>query len=99
MRGVDIAHGMIPLTAATLPLWPTRHLKYCWWLPLPIYLVWIKYEGCPITNHTHAESGGTFMHDIYKRVFPNISERRSEIITNFLPALITSLAAAKVMYS
>jgi hypothetical protein len=73
----------------SVPIWPIMYLKYGIFIPIILSIIWIIFEGCPLTKHQTNLSSNSFTQDVYKRIIPNIPVKTAERINTFALLLIT----------
>ena len=49
---VNYLHYIIPVSIILLPLLPNKYLFYVFSYPIIYYVIWLTFDGCPITTYT-----------------------------------------------
>lgn len=81
-----IIHLIILLGIISVPVWPLKLLKFGVFIPFGISLIWLIFDGCPISfMQDELEGKSIFTYDVLKRIMPNITEKQTE---NFLTAYL-----------
>lgn len=75
----------------TIPIQPIRFLRYSVYVPLALSIVWIVFQGCPISKNQPDLNGDSFTTDIYSKIIPNITVQTAEHINTFALILITTV--------
>ena len=91
-------HYLIPLFFISIPLFPVNILKYIFFIPIILPLLWIIYGNCPLTNlHKKTLNEPTFLHSLFLKIFPKITAKTSDYIITFILILIVILSSLKIM--
>lgn len=79
-------HLFIVAVIFSIPLWPLRLLKYGVFIPSALALVWLVFNGCPISfAQPELEGKSEFTYDVFKRVVPGITKQQTD---HFLTAYL-----------
>ena len=89
---LNIVHFLVLLFIICIPLLPNNILKYAVFFPSFLYVIWIIYDGCPITHITHGP-GENFIKNLVDKIFPD-----SNIETEYVNGLGMTLILAIVAY-
>jgi len=90
-------HYLIILFFISLPLYPVNILKYIYFVPIILPLLWIIYGNCPITDLDRKTNQSNFIHSLFLKVFPKITIKMSDHIITFILVLIVILSSLKIM--
>ena len=83
-----IIHLSLTFTLLSIPFWPLDYLKYGVYIPLIISIIWLLFNGCPLTLIQDIESK-SFTQEILKPFIPNITTKHTEHFNTFLLLFIT----------
>jgi hypothetical protein len=83
-----IIHLLLTTTLLSIPFWPLNYLKYGVYIPLIISIIWLLFNGCPLTNIQDIESEN-FTQELLKPFIPNITTKHTEHFNTFLLLFIT----------
>ena len=93
MSNIDIPfilHVLFIAILMSFPFWPKQYAKIGIWFPFAISLIWVFFDGCPMTRlHNDSETPMTLR--IYRQIMPNMSEKLSSHINTALLVGITLL--------
>jgi hypothetical protein len=83
-----IIHLLLTTTLLSIPFWPLDYLKYGVYIPLIISIIWLFFNGCPLTNIQDIDSD-SFTQELLKPFIPNITTKHTEHFNTFLLLFIT----------
>lgn len=89
---LNIVHFLVLVFVIYIPFLPKNILKYAVFFPSFLYVLWIIYDGCPITHITHGP-GENFIKNLVDKIFPG-----SNIETEYVNGLGMTLILAIVAY-
>lgn len=81
-------HLLLTISIFTIPFWPITYLKYGVFIPLIISLIWLLFDGCPLTK-LHNIDSSSFSQDILRFFIPNASLRLTEHFNTFILIAVT----------
>lgn len=95
----ELVHFAIVLFVVSIPFYPVWAIRYLIFVPVAIALGWVVFDGCPISI-MNAKSGGSsnFTWGILRKVFPSISESRSDNVVFFSYIAIVFACYLRVVY-
>jgi hypothetical protein len=73
----------------SIPLWPIAYLRYGVYVPIVISIIWVIFNGCPLTKVQTNLSSNSFTKEVYKHFMPNISVNDAKHINTFALLFIT----------
>jgi hypothetical protein len=73
----------------SIPIWPIRYLRYGVYVPFALSVVWLVFQGCPISQKQTGLNGDSFTTDVYSKIIPGITVKTAEHINTFALVLIT----------
>ena len=82
---LNFIHLIIFFVILTVPAHPLAILKITYLIPLILFLVWVVFDGCPLTHATNESDEPEFVHGIFLKLGapPTLSARRCDQIVNF----------------
>ena len=78
-----ILHLLVPIYITILPFLPVKILRYLFVTPIILPIVWLIFNGCPISKSDEEivkKYKGSFIYSINKRIFPNITLKTSKTL-------------------
>jgi hypothetical protein len=81
-------HLLLTFSLITIPFWSINYLEYGVYIPLIISIIWIIFNGCPVTRF-HKIDSNTFTQDIFKLFYLDINDKCSEHINTFILLFVT----------
>lgn len=95
-------HVVIPIILIVLPLTlPVYILRYIFYLPILLPVIWLKYGGCPIThlekvdNKDTKDSTGSFTQRLLKPMLGELSDTQTEHISTIHLLLSVIISAIR----
>ena len=82
-------HIFIFVFVCSIPFWSVTYLKVGVYIPLIIAIIWVIFNGCPITKVQTNLDGDSFAKNLYKRIIPKITNDQTNNINTFMLILIT----------
>jgi hypothetical protein len=82
-------HLLIFLGLLSIPFWSISYLRYGVYVPITISLIWVVFNGCPLTKHQTNLSSKSFTKEIYSIFVPNITVKTAKHVNTFAFLLIT----------
>jgi hypothetical protein len=82
-------HLLILLGILSIPFWPKSWLMYGVYVPITISLIWLMFNGCPLTKQQTNISSKSFTKEIYSIFVPNMTVKMAEHVNTFAFLLIT----------
>jgi hypothetical protein len=73
----------------TIPIQPIHFLRYSVYAPLALSIIWLVFQGCPITKNQSGLKSDNFTVDIYSKIIPNITVKTAQDINTVGLILIT----------
>ena len=97
MSILEIIHIILILFVVTLPLQPVRILKYCYFIPIIMPLLWVVFGSCPIsTAHGNHPDKVSFTRKFYMKIKKDITQAETSNINTFILVLLMVLIARKL---
>lgn len=80
-------HFLIPIFIVATPILPINILKYIFWWPIILYIIWLIFGTCPITTSTTVSKENTdsnnFVLPILRQIISkNITQEQSDNLIN-----------------
>lgn len=88
-NGLNALHFLIFGFIVSIPFWPIAYLRYGVYVPIVISIIWVTFNGCPLTKVQTNLSSNSFTTEVYKYCMPNISIKDAKHINTFALLLIT----------
>jgi len=91
---MDILYGLhllILLGILSIPFWPKAWLMYGVYVPITISLIWVVFDGCPLTKYQTNLSSKSFTKEVYSIFVPNITVKMADNVNTFAFILITMI--------
>jgi hypothetical protein len=82
-------HILIFICICSIPFWSVTYLKVGVYVPLIIAIIWVTFNGCPLTKVQKNLDGDSFTKSLYKRIIPKITNDQTNNINTFVLILIT----------
>ena len=103
MNFIYYLHFLIPISVILLPTLPVKYLKHIFWYPIIYFLIWIIFDGCPITQITPVNDVKTdkdnFLLPIFRKYIDEDSTSdQSNYIVSFFIALSIVISAYKIIF-
>jgi hypothetical protein len=96
MSILEVIHIIIILFVATLPLQSVKVLKYCYFIPIIMPLLWVIFGSCPIsTAHGNHPDKISFTRKHYMKIKKDITQKETSDINTLILVLIMVLIARK----
>lgn len=96
---VNITHVPSALFLLLLPSLPIPILKYAIFIPWILSLVWVYFDGCPVTQYTNISSDKRgFVLQQFQKLFPKITESRVAHIITFSMVTIVLISYLRILY-
>ena len=96
MNTKDLLHLLIPIGLMLLPFMHVDNLKYMYFVPILLPLLWLLLGKCPMTSSNQNKKGGFILLQM-RKIFPTITKRTSENLITFTLLLIVIVSAYKIM--
>ena len=96
---LTISHYLVTLFIVSMIFWPISILKYIYWLPIVLYMIWLIFGACPLTELTNGNKEESFLHEVYQKICPEISLKQSNDITYLLFVTIIIITSGRVILS
>ena len=96
-----ILHLLVPIYITILPFLPVRILRYLFFTPVLLPIIWLIFDGCPISKADAdivKNYKGSFVYSINKRIFPNITLKGSNNLMKLIIMSSMAISAFKVQY-
>lgn len=91
-----VVHLFILLVIFSIPFWPISYLKYGVYVPITISLIWVVFNGCPVTKYQTNLKSKSFTKEIYSIFVPNITVKTVEHVNTFAFLLITIIGLRRL---
>tara|TARA_B100000242_G_C42985430_1_gene457389 strand:- start:215 stop:535 length:321 start_codon:yes stop_codon:yes gene_type:complete len=96
MKILEIIHIILILFVVTLPLQSVKVLKYCYFLPIIMPLLWVIFGSCPMsTAHGDHPDKISFTRKYYMKIKKDITQSQTSDINTLILVLIMVLIARK----
>ena len=95
MDPLFILHILLTVTLLSIPFWSVDYLQYGVYIPLIISIIWLLFNGCPLTAIQNIKSE-SFVQEILKPIVPNITTKQTEHINTFILLLITVIGFHRI---
>ena len=95
MDTLFILHILLTVTLLSIPFWSVDYLQYGVYIPLIISIIWILFNGCPLTAIQNIKSE-SFIQEILKPIVPNITTKQTEHLNTFILLLITVIGFHRI---
>ena len=73
----------------SIPIWPIGYLRYGVYVPFALSIVWLVFQGCPMSKRQTGLKGDSFTTDVYSKIIPDITVKTAQHINTFALVLIT----------
>ena len=90
----NFIHYFIVLCIILLPCYPISYLKYFIFIPLMLNIIWVIFNGCPLTDKEDVD----FINMNLKYIFPNITIKQTDHITNLTLIIILTIISFRFLY-
>jgi len=97
-----IIHFLFPLSVLLLPLLPNKILINVFWYPIIYIIIWIYFDGCPLSFITpkddyNRESKNFVKPIIESMIGKKITQHQNDCFTCFICAFIIVISALKLL--
>lgn len=99
MDALFALHLLIFGIILSIPLWPIPYLKYGIYVPILIAILWVVFNGCPLTKYQTNLNTPSFTREIYAYIIPNITVATAERINTAALVFITMLGFRRLKCS
>ena len=82
-------HLLIFLFICSIPFWNVKYLKVGVYIPIILVIIWIIFNGCPLTKVQTNLHGDSFTQNLYKHIMPSITSNQTNNVNTFTLLLIT----------
>jgi len=89
-------HLILVLVGLSIPFWPRDWLKIGIWIPFALALIWLLFDGCPLSQAQQDLQGQAFTHELLQRVWPNLTEARFDQLATVVLVAITLAAGLRL---
>jgi len=96
MDALFILHILLTTTLLSIPFWSVKYLQYGVYIPLIISIIWLLFNGCPLTKIQNIESE-SFVKELLKPIMPNITTKQTEHLNTFVLLLITVICFRRII--
>ena len=84
-----VLHLLICLFICSIIFWNIKYLKVGVYIPIILVIIWIIFDGCPLTKVQKKLHGDIFTKNVYKYIMPNITSNQTNFVNTFMLLLIT----------
>jgi len=89
----NIIHYIIILFIILIPCYPIYYLKYLIFVPILLNIIWLTFNGCPLTDKEDVD----FINMNVKYIFPNITIRQTDYLTSLILIIMISIIAFRFL--
>ena len=89
MEILHVLHILMLFVILSIPFWPMSYLRYGVYVPITISLIWVVFNGCPLTQQQTNLRSQSFTKEIYSIFVPGITVKMAEHVNTFAFLLIT----------
>lgn len=82
-------HLLFLLMTLSIPFWSKKYLQWGVYIPFFTAMIWVIFDGCPITNIQTNLQGDTFVRNLLANINSNITNQQADHIIFFIYLLIT----------
>lgn len=82
-------HLLIFLFICSIPFWNVKYLKVGVYIPIILVIIWIIFNGCPLTKVQKNLHGDSFTQNLYRYIMPSITSNQTNNVNTFTLLLIT----------
>jgi hypothetical protein len=95
---ITMFHLAFMLFVVSLVFWPSVTLPYVLWLPFLLSVVWLVFNGCPLT-HIHADlDDQLFMQPLLRPLFGKVSRERTSSLAVCVLLLVTAVIGIRMHF-
>jgi hypothetical protein len=95
MDALFILHILLTITLLSIPFWSVDYLQYGVYIPIIISIIWLLFNGCPLTEIQNIKSE-SFIQEILKPIVPTITTKQTEHLNTFVLLLITVIGFHRI---
>jgi hypothetical protein len=95
---LNFIHFVLVLSVLLLPFVPNKYLIYILPYPVIYQIIWLIFDGCPLTIFTHKKNINLNRYYLNKFFNIKLNEHKGVIITNLTLTLIIVISAYKLLY-
>jgi hypothetical protein len=95
-------HFLIPLSIILMPLLPNKYLIYVFPYPIIYYIIWLVFDGCPITeiSQKNMKDKKNFLFPLFQKyINKNITYTQVNYINHMVISLSIIISAYKLLYN
>ncbi len=97
-------HFLIPISIVLTPILPINILRYIFWWPIVLYIIWIIFGTCPITKATKVSKENpdskNFILPILRKLISNkLTKNQSDHIVNIIILLSIIISGYRLLYT
>lgn len=97
MSPLYFAHLLILLGFLSVPFLPLRLLQYAVFVPTLLALIWLLFDGCPISFAQPELNGESkFTLHVVRKLIPSVTENQVEHFLTFYLVLSTLIASIRL---
>jgi hypothetical protein len=95
---ITVFHLAFMLVIVSLAFWPSVTLPYVLWVPFLLSVVWLIFNGCPLT-HVHADlDDQLFMQPLLRPFFGDVSRERTSALAVCVLLLVTAVIGIRMHF-
>ena len=98
MEILHVLHILILFVILSIPFWPMAYLRYGVYVPITISLIWVVFNGCPLTQQQTNLRSHSFTKEIYSIFVPGITVKMAEHVNTFAFLLITVIGMHRLCW-
>ena len=95
-------HFLIPLSIILMPLLPNKYLIYVFPYPIIYYIIWIVFDGCPLTkiSQKNMKDKHNFLLPLFQKyINKNMKLKQVNYINYMIMSLSIIISAYKLLYN
>ncbi|MCI5151210.1 MAG: hypothetical protein D3916_17810 [Candidatus Electrothrix sp. MAN1_4] len=92
---ITFFHLGFVLGILSLPFWPLKTIPFVIWGPFLLSVLWIKYDGCPLTKIHEELNDQLFSQVLLKPFWPSVSKKTVERFTYTILIFITIICGIR----
>ena len=89
----NFIHYLIVLTIILIPCYPICYLKYLIFIPIILNIIWLTFDGCPLTDKNDVD----FINMNFKYIFPDITIKQTDNITSLTLVIMLTIIAFRFL--
>ena len=95
---ITVVHVLFVLFFLSLVFWPNCTLPYVVWVPFLLSVVWVVFDGCPLTRIDPALDDQVFMQVLARPFVGNVSNNTMAALTISTLLLVTAVVGIRMHF-